>query len=168
MADTDSRPMPAESGAAGGQEPRPQLGIQSQYVKDLSFENPAAPERLAQSGGAPDIKVNAQVEARTLTEATYEVSLRITADARHEEAPVFLLELTYNGVFSFIDVPKEALEPALLVECPRLIFPFARRIVADVTRDGGFPPLLLTPLDFLALYRGRQAQAAQRETGADG
>ncbi len=169
MADTDSgAPATAQAGASTPRATRPQLGIQSQYVKDLSFENPAAPGRLAETESAPDIKVNVQVEARALTEATYEVSLQITADARQDEAPVFLLELTYNGVFSFIDVPKEALEPALLVECPRLIFPFARRIVADVTRDGGFPPLLLTPIDFLALYRGRQAQGAESEAPADG
>ena len=151
--------------ARGARETQPQLGIRSQYVKDLSFENPAPPDRPAEAERSPDITVNVQVEARRLDETVFEITLQITAHARHEEKPVFLLELTYAGVFTLIAIPQEALEPALLVECPRLLFPFARRIVADVTRDGGFPPLLLTPIDFLALYRGRQAQAAQAAQG---
>ena len=151
--------------ARGARETQPQLGIRSQYVKDLSFENPSPPDRPAEAERSPDITVNVQVEARRLDETVFEITLQITAHARHEEKPVFLLELTYAGVFTLIAIPQEALEPALLVECPRLLFPFARRIVADVTRDGGFPPLLLTPIDFLSLYRNRQAQAAQAAQG---
>ena len=149
--------------ARGAGETQPQLGIRSQYVKDLSFENPSPPDRPAEAERSPDITVNVQVEARRLDETVFEITLQITAHAKHAEKPVFLLELTYAGVFTLIAIPQEALEPALLVECPRLLFPFARRIVADVTRDGGFPPLLLTPIDFLSLYRGRQAQAAQAQ-----
>ena len=170
-------PAPAGNGGAGDaqgaaaaqgtQEVRPQLGIRSQYVKDLSFENPSAPERPPEAASSPDITVNVQVEARRLDETTFEVTLQITANAQHEGQPVFLAELTYAGLFTFIGIPQEAVEVALLVECPRLIFPFARRIMADVTRDGGFPPLLLTPIDFLALYRNRQAEAAQAEGGGD-
>ena len=164
-------PTPAAAGAQGAgeaqgaQQVRPQLGIRSQYVKDLSFENPSALERSAEAERSPAIAVNVQVEARRLDETAFEVTLQITANARHEEKPVFLVELSYAGLFTFIGIPQEALEVALLVECPRLIFPFARRIVADVTRDGGFPPLLLAPIDFLALYRDRQtqAQAAQAQ-----
>ena len=175
--DTGRETPPAAAGAAGASggassaqdaqaargagETQPQLGIRSQYVKDLSFENPSPPDRPAEAERSPDITVNVQVEARRLDETVFEITLQITAHARHEEKPVFLLELTYAGVFTLIAIPQEALEPALLVECPRLLFPFARRIVADVTRDGGFPPLLLTPIDFLSLYRNRQAQAAQ-------
>lgn len=165
---TDTSSTAEAEGAAAGRKARPQIGIRSQYVKDLSFENPAAPGRPAQAEGAPDIGVDVQVEARPLADGSYEVSLKITADARRDKAPVFLLELTYDGVFTFVDVPEEALEPALLVECPRLIFPFARRVVADVTRDGGFPPLLLTPIDFLALYRGRRTQATPSEANSGG
>ena len=163
-------PAPAAAGAAaqgsaqgaqGAQEVRPQLGIQTQYVKDLSFENPSAPDRPAEAERSPQITVNVQVEARRLNEQTFEVSLQITAQAQHEAKPVFLVELTYAGVFNFIGIPENAMEPALLIECPRLLFPFARRIVADVTRDGAFPPLLLAPIDFLALYRNRQTQVAQ-------
>ena len=166
---------PAPSGAPGdgisqaaqeaqnAQETRPQLGIRTQYVKDLSFENPSAPNRPPEAERSPDITVNVQVEVRRLDETNFEVNLQITASARHEEKPVFLVELTYAGVFTLIGIPQEALEPALLVECPRLLFPFARRIVADVTRDGGFPPLMLAPIDFLALYRNRQVQTAQEQ-----
>ena len=149
--------------AQGDQQVRPQLGIRAQYVKDLSFENPSAPGRPAEAERSPDISVNVQVEARRLDETTFEVTLQITVNARHEEKPTFLVELSYAGLFTFIGIPQDAIEVALLVECPRLIFPFARRIVADVTRDGGFPPLLLAPIDFLALYRDRQAQAAQAQ-----
>ena len=175
-------PTPAPSGAPGDgtaqaaqeaqgatqstQETRPQLGIRTQYVKDLSFENPSAPNRPPEAERSPDITVNVQVEVRRLDETTFEVNLQITANARHEEKPVFLVELTYAGVFTLIGIPQEALEPALLVECPRLLFPFARRIVADVTRDGGFPPLLLAPIDFLALYRDGQARARAAQAQA--
>ena len=135
-------PTPAAAGAGnaqGAQETRPQLGIQTQYVKDLSFENPSALERPPEAERSPQITVNVQVEARRLNEQTFEVVLQITAQASHEEKPVFLVELSYAGVFNFIGIPDNAMEPALLIECPRLLFPFARRIVADVTRDGGFP-----------------------------
>ena len=163
---TNETPAVTPAGADGprvAQAVQPQLGIKSQFIRDLSFENPSAPERPAEAGadGAPAITVNVQVEARGLDETNYEVTLLITANARQEEKPVFLVELTYAGVFTFIGVPGDAVEPALLVECPRLLFPFARRIIADVTRDGGYPPLLLTPIDFLALYRNRQVQTAQ-------
>ena len=153
----------ATQGAQGTQETRPQLGIQTQYVKDLSFENPSALNRPPEAERSPQITVNVQVEARRLSETEFEVVLQITAHASHEEKPVFLVELSYAGVFTFIGIPADAMQPALLIECPRLLFPFARRIVADVTRDGGFPPLLLAPIDFMALYRSRQQQAAQAQ-----
>ena len=171
MADETGTTPPTSAAAAGAgnaqgaQETRPQLGIQTQYVKDLSFENPSALERPPEAERSPQITVNVQVEARRLNEQTFEVVLQITAQASHEEKPVFLVELSYAGVFNFISIPENAMEPALLIECPRLLFPFARRIVADVTRDGGFPPLLLAPIDFLALYRNRQQQAAQAQAG---
>ena len=166
-------PAPAGAdGARGAQQVQPQLGIKSQFIKDLSFENPSAPDRPAEgeAEAAPQITVNVQVEARRLDDTSYEVTLLITANARREEKSVFLVELTYAGVFTFIGVPEDSLEPALLVECPRLLFPFARRIIADLTRDGGYPPLLLNPIDFLALYRNRLAQAApaQPQPGAEG
>ena len=176
---TETPPTPAPSGNGGNgqaqaaqgaapeaQDTRPQLGIRTQYIKDLSFENPSAAERPPEAERSPDIQVNVQVAVRRLDATTFEVTLQITANARHQEKPVFLVELTYAGVFTLIGIPQEALEPTLLVECPRLLFPFARRIVADVTRDGGFPPLLLGPIDFLALYRNGQAQAQARAAQA--
>ena len=179
---TETPPTPAPSGNGGNgagqaaqgaaeqaQDARPQLGIRTQYIKDLSFENPSAAERPPEAERSPDIQVNVQVAVRRLEAPHFEVTLQITANARHQEKPVFLVELTYAGVFTLVGIPQEALEPTLLVECPRLLFPFARRIVADVTRDGGFPPLLLGPIDFLALYRNgqaqAQAQAAQAQAG---
>ena len=179
---TETPPTPAPSGNGGNgagqaaqgaaeqaQDARPQLGIRTQYIKDLSFENPSAGERPPEAERSPDIQVNVQVAVRRLEAPHFEVTLQITANARHQEKPVFLVELTYAGVFTLVGIPQEALEPTLLVECPRLLFPFARRIVADVTRDGGFPPLLLGPIDFLALYRNgqaqAQAQAAQAQAG---
>ena len=160
--------QPAPAAAQAAQETRPQLGIRTQYIKDLSFENPSTPNRSPEAERAPDIQVNVQVQVGRLDQTNFEVTLQITANARHEEKPVFLVELTYAGVFTLVGIPQEALEPTLLVECPRLLFPFARRIVADVTRDGGFPPLLLGPIDFLALYRNGQAQAAQAREQAAG
>ena len=162
-------PTPAPAGAAGAgsaqgaQDVRPQLGIQTQYVKDLSFENPTGANRSAEAERSPQITINVQVEARRQSETEFEVVLQITAHAQHEGKPVFLVELSYAGLFTFIGIPQDAMQPALLIECPRLLFPFARRIVADVTRDGGFPPLLLAPIDFMALYRNRQQQAAQAQ-----
>ena len=162
-------PAPAPAGAAGAgstqgaQDVRPQLGIQTQYVKDLSFENPTGANRSAEAERSPQITINVQVEARRQSETEFEVVLQITAHAQHEGKPVFLVELSYAGLFTFIGIPQDAMQPALLIECPRLLFPFARRIVADVTRDGGFPPLLLAPIDFMALYRNRQQQAAQAQ-----
>ena len=164
----DARPAQGAQAARAAQQTQPQLGIRSQYVKDLSFENPSAPARPAEAAGTPEITINVQVEARRLDETAYEVTLQTTAKAQQDGKPVFLVELTYAGAFTFVGIPQDAVELALLVECPRLLFPFARRIVADVTRDGGFPPLLLTPIDFLALYRGRQAQAAQGGPPATG
>ena len=177
---TETPPTPAPSGNGGNgagqaaqgaaeqaQDTRPQLGIRTQYIKDLSFENPSAADRPPEAERSPDIQVNVQVAVRRLEAPNFEVTLQITANAKYQEKPVFLVELTYAGVFTLIGIPQEALEPTLLVECPRLLFPFARRIVADVTRDGGFPPLLLGPIDFLALYRNgqAQAQAAQAQAG---
>ncbi len=131
----------------------PQISINAQYVKDLSFENPGAPQSLMQRDGQPEIQVNIDVQARSVAEDSYETALRIVATARHAEEAVFMVELVYGGVFTLQNIPRENHELVCLVECPRLIFPFARRIVSDAVRDGGFPPLLLEPIDFVDLYR---------------
>lgn len=159
MADTDTGTT--ETPAVNGADTQPQVGILAQYVKDLSFENPNAP-RSFQSQGQPQIEINVNVQARRAGEDMFEVDLKIEASAKTEGQTSFIVDLLYGGLFGLRNVPDEALEPFLIVEAPRILFPFARRIIADVTRDGGFPPLLLEPIDFAALYMAqRQAQAAE-------
>ncbi len=168
-----SAPTPdaASDDAAGvapaAQPTAPKIGIQSQYVKDLSFENPGAPGSLVASADAPDIQVNVEVQARPLQNESYEVSLHITASGKNGQTTLFMLDLTYGAVCRVVGVPKESLQPVLLVECPRMLFPFARRVLSDATRDGGFPPLMLNPIDFLSLYRKQQKnQTAPAKTDA--
>ena len=145
----------------------PQVGILTQYTKDLSFENPGAPQSL-QMDGQPRIEINVNVNARRAGDDVYEVELKIDARAFHEEATAFVVELLYAGLFALRNVPEEALEPFLVVEAPRILFPFARRIIADATRDGGFPPLLLEPIDFGSLYMAQQQAGANAGTPAVG
>lgn len=171
MADnTDTNPTGAKPEQPA--EP-PRLMIQTQYTKDLSFENPRAPLTLDQSQQRPEIAVRVDVRAQPLQDTRYEVVVQLNIDAKAGGETVFVLELSYAGVFQLLNIPKDSLQPLLLVECPRLLFPFARRIVADATRDGGFPPLMIDPIDFVALYRRRQeqaqaaAQAAPQAGGGD-
>ena len=135
----------------------PQIQVLAQYVKDLSFENPAAPISL--QGQKPALEVGVDVQARGLGTDQYEVMIRVRADAKAATQTVFVCELSFAGVFMLKGIPQENIQPLLLIECPRLLFPFARRVVADVTRDGGFPPLLLDPIDFAALYRMQMARS---------
>ncbi len=157
MAETPETPPAGANPAEPAEAPR--FMIQIQYVKDLSFENPRAPLSLDQSQQRPEFSVRVDVRAGSVADDRYEVVLQLNVDAKVGEEPVFIMELSYAGVFHLMNIPKESLQPLLLVECPRLIFPFARRIVADAIRDGGFPPLMLEPIDFLALYRRRQQEA---------
>lgn len=158
-------PQSPPGDAAAGQAAQPRLMVQTQYVKDLSFENPRAPNSLEPGQGRPDITVRVDVRAQAFAEDRYEVALHLNVETKTAGEAGFVLELTYAGVFALVDVPQESRQPILLIECPRLIFPFARRIVADATRDGGFPPLMIDPIDFVALYRRRQQQA-QDESAA--
>jgi preprotein translocase subunit SecB len=150
----------ANSAADGsnGLDGQPQVSILTQYVKDLSFENPNAPGSL-QMETAPRIEINVNVNARRASEEMFEVELKISASAATDDKVSFVVELLYGGLFALRNIPPEALEPFLVVEAPRILFPFARRIVADATRDGGYPPLLLEPIDFASLYMARQANA---------
>lgn len=152
------------NGAAAAATPAapPRLQILTQYVRDLSFENIAAQKGVA-SDGKPDIKVQVNIDAQRKPSDRYEVALKLKVDSRVAEAPVFILELDYAGLFLIQNVPDEQLHPLLMIECPRLIFPYLRRIVSDVTRDGGYPPLNLEQVDFLALYR---AELARRQAEA--
>lgn len=150
-----TQPTEAEAGQA------PRLSVQSQYVKDLSFENPRAPQGIGNAGGRPEIQVGVDVKAQQMADSQFEVVLDLKLNAKSGDLTVFVLEITYGGIFQLANIPQESLQPLLLIECPRLLFPFVRRIVADVTRDGGFPPLMLDPIDFVTLYRHRVMQAQQ-------
>ncbi len=162
----------SEPGNPGGtneeaQAAQPRLSILTQYVKDLSFENPRAPMGLAPGQPRPEIQIGVDVGAKAMGEGHFEVVLQINIEAKSGDTPFFLMELAYGGVFALANIPEDTVQPLLLIECPRILFPFARRIVADVTRDGGLPPLLLDPIDFATLYRRRMMQRAQ-EAGAAG
>ncbi len=147
------------------QQPLPQLQVNAQYVKDLSFEVPGAPGIYGElSNGAPEISVRVDLAAEPLQQNVFEVVLNLAIEAKIKEQTAFIVELSYGGVFS-VNVPAEHVQPVLLIECPRLLFPFARNIVADVTRDGGFPPMMLQPIDFVTLYRNRIEQLSQEPQG---
>jgi len=139
-----------------------QLIINAQYVKDLSFENPRAPQSLIQQSAQPSVDINVDVKAQNLAPEVFEVILTINVTARIEEQPVFLVELAYGTVVTVRNAPQEMQAPLILVETPRIVFPFARAIIANATRDGGFPPLMINPIDFAELLRRQQedAQAA--------
>ncbi len=147
---------PADPTQAGGAQQIP-IVVNTQYVKDLSFENPNAPQSLVPQAAQPNIEVNVNVQARGLGPNVYEVTLSITCTAKHEAITAFIAEVAYAGVFTLNGVPQESVHPVLLIECPRLLFPFARALVANATRDGGFLPLMIQPIDFLDLYRRQLA-----------
>ena len=151
--------VPGGNGETGMEE-RPQFRMQmlAQYVKDLSFENPGAPMDMP---GRPDIDLGVDLQARRMDEQRFEVELKLRVSANAQEKPVFLLELVYAGMFVTENIPDELLQQVLLIEAPHLLFPFARRIVADVVRDGGMPPLMIEPIDFAALYRNKMAEGQQ-------
>lgn len=138
-------------------QPQPQISILSQYVRDLSFENVAAQAQVS-SQEKPDIKVSVNLDAQPRGEDRYEVRLKLSATSTAGGSTMFVAELDYAGVFTVKNVPQEHLHPLLLIECPRQLFPFARRIIADVTRDGGYPPLMLDMVDFVAIYRQELAR----------
>ena len=145
---------------ANGADTSPAIGLLTQYVKDLSFENPNAPASL-QAQGQPQIDVQVNVSVNRVGEEVYEVGLKVETRATVENQISFAIDVLYAGLFGLRNIPEEALEPFLLVEAPRILFPFARRVIADATRDGGFPPLLLEPIDFSSLYAVQRQQAEQ-------
>lgn len=135
----------------------PSMTIAGQYIKDLSFENPGVGLQVQR----PQIDMNVDLQARRAQDSDqFEVVLKLRVTASQDDKTLFLLELAYGGMFILSNMPEETLQPILLIECPRLLFPFARRIVADVVRDGGLPPLMIEPIDFAALYRAKMAEAA--------
>ena len=166
-------PKPAGQGAAAGQGEGPKPAVQAkappamkilgQYLKDLSFENPNSPQSLSSQQGQPEINIQVNVNAKPLgqTQTDFEVELHLEAKATHQGKAVFAADLLYAGVFRLENIPQEALHPIVLVECPRMLFPFARQILADATRNGGFPPLMLDPIDFASMYQRRVAESQQ-------
>jgi preprotein translocase subunit SecB len=136
----------------------PPIMIGAQYIKDLSFENPQGPEVLVSMSDSPQVNIDVNTSARALAEDVYEVALFVRGEAKSDDKTVFIVELTYGGIITLNDVPEENVQPLLLIEAPRHLFPFARGIVANVTRDGGFPPLLINPMDFVSLYNEAQTE----------
>ncbi|UIJ44395.1 protein-export chaperone SecB [Sphingomonas cannabina] len=148
-----------------GADTAPVAGVLSQYIKDLSFENPNAPA-IYQNQSAPKIDVSFNIGSAQVGEDVYEVMLKIEARAETENGQVaFVVDLSYAGLFGLRNVPADQMQPFLLAEAPRILFPFARHIVAEAVRDGGFPPLMLDPIDFGALYLQQAAQAEQLAQG---
>jgi preprotein translocase subunit SecB len=153
--------------APGGQPGAPSaqnLSVLAQYVKDLSFENPAAPQSLRARQTAPTINISINVQGGEMKNNEVEIELKLDVRATDGPATLFAIELVYAGVFKLTNIPQESIHAVLMIECPRLLFPFARQIISDASRNGGFPPLLIDPVDFVALYRQRMAemQAAQQ------
>ena len=141
------------NGSPPTEAPQPQLNVLVQYTKDLSFENPNAPRSLGPQQQQPAINIQINVAANKLADNEFEVTLSIEGKAENGGTVMFSFELAYAGVFRIANVPEENLHPLIMIECPRLLFPFAREIIATSVRDGGFPPLMLDPVDFVGLYR---------------
>jgi len=154
------------SAQATGQGPR--VAIHTQFLKDLSFENPNAPQTL-QTAEQPETNVKVDIQAKKIEgeDNIYEVGLSVSAEAKRGDMTVFVAELVYAGIFS-LHVAPDLVRPAVMIECPRLLFPFARQVLADAVRNGGFPPLLLQPIDFVEIYRQDVAQRQQSSAPADG
>lgn len=147
-----------ENGAEAAEGAAPSMSVLAQYIKDLSFENPHAPHSLRPRENAPEINININVNANPLSETDFEVELKMEAAAGEGADTMFNVELTYGGVFRLENMPEESVAPAILIECPRMLFPFARQIISEATRNGGFPPLLIDPVDFAALFQQRMAE----------
>jgi preprotein translocase subunit SecB len=145
---------------------QPQLNVAAQYIKDFSFENPNAPQSLAAGGEPPQIGIQINVAAAPLSDTDIEVVLKLEGKAESAGKLMFRFELEFAGVFRIRNVPQESLNAIVLIECPRLLFPFAREIIATAVRNGGFPPLLLDPVDFVSLYRQKLSQVQAAEAPA--
>ena len=152
----------APPGGDSGAGTAPRIQIVAQYIKDLSFENPGAPGTVT---ARPQIELGVDLQAKRLDEQMFEVELKLRVNAKtQDDKPVFLLELAYAGLLQIVNVPEDVLQQVLLIEGPHMLFPFARRIIADLVRDGGMPPLMIEPIDFAGLYRSRVEQMQQVRT----
>ncbi|MBB3145571.1 preprotein translocase subunit SecB [Phyllobacterium trifolii] len=147
-----------EATSGNGSAQQQTLNILAQYVKDLSFESPGAPLSLRPRENAPGISINVNVNANPIAENDFDVVLTLSAKASEGKDVLFNAELVYGGVFRLVGFPQEHLLPLLFIECPRLLFPFARQIIAEATRNGGFPPLMIDPIDFAQMFQQRMAE----------
>lgn len=160
--------QPQQPAGAGETPQTPPVQITAQYVKDLSFENPNAAQLLSQNPGSPRVTVNVDVKTNQIGENLWEVLLTIKGDAKSGEQQAFVVELSYGGVALLSGVSREQTAPVLLIEVPRLLFPFARAVISEATRNGGFPPLMIQPIDFVAMYRRQIEQLRARQAAGDG
>ena len=162
MANEEAKPAGT---VTNGNAAKTSLNVLAQYVKDLSFESPGAPNSLRGRDKAPGIAINVNVNANPISEKEFDVNLTLTAKASFDKDVLFNVELVYGGVFRIEGFPQEHMLPLLFIECPRLLFPFARQIIAEATRNGGFPPLMLDPIDFNGIYlqqlANRQGEAGE-------
>ena len=156
---------PAPAPQAPTPEAGPMLRVLAQYIKDASFENPNAPDSLRADQPAPRIDIGIEIGRQMLEDDVFEVTLMPKADARRDAGVAFICELEYAGLFAFQGVTVETLQPMLLIECPRLLFPFARQIMAEMTQSGGFPPIMLEPPDFAAMFRDEMVRRAAAQQG---
>ena len=163
MTDTAGVDTPSSN---GGAPPQPGIRILAQFIRDLSFENPRAPESLRTLNEQPQIELGVEMNARARPDQLFEVDLKLNAAARTSAGETaFQVELVYGGLFQINGVPEADIEPVLLIECPRFLFPFARRIIAETSAEGGFPPFMLDPIDFAAAYAARKAQLEGQAAG---
>ena len=166
---TENQKTEAAASQTQEQAPRPQLIMHAQYIKDLSFENPNASSVLTGQAAQPNVEVGVNVNARKLEDNRYEVLLKITADAKSEDQQLFLVDLTYGGIVTVQNANAEQINPLVMIEGPRLLFPFARASIAHATREGGFLPLNIQPIDFVAVFRAnieaQRQQATQDSAG---
>ena len=160
----------AETGGNGekaapsaGQAPPLQVRVIAQYIKDLSFENPNVHKLLEDPGDQPNLRIEVNVNASNVGPQKFESVINFKAEATNKFGTLYDMELAYGGTFHVENLPEPQLQPFLLIHCPALLFPFARRLIADLTREGGFPPLLLDPIDFGMLYAKRQQERAQAQ-----
>lgn len=168
MAEGNGQDGTSNGAGAAAAEPaaQAQINVLGHYIKDFSFENPNAPRVLQSPPKNPNIQIGFNVGRKSLAEDMYEVALTLEAEAKSDDGLLYKLEMVYAGGFRLKGLPEQAINPVLMIECPALLFPFVRRLAADITREGGFPPLLIDPIDFASLYRQKMAdQPARQEAG---
>lgn len=159
MSDIDFGGQPQVLGGDGAAIQAPGVRVLAQFIRDLSFENPRAPDSLNLGNAPPQMDVGVEMNARGRPDGLFEVDLKLTASAQKDGGTVFHCELIYGGLFQIAGVSQADLEVVLMTECPRFLFPFARQIVAEMSAQGGFPPFMLDPIDFMAIYLSQKGQA---------